>query len=175
MKNGHALHVYTGEGKGKTSAAVGAAVRFAGHGGRVLFAQFLKNGRSGEREALTKLGVLLPEMPELSGFYTQMEEPTKQASAAAFQKGATALIRIIEQERPGLIVLDELCVALAFAILPEDLARALIDAALSAGETIVTGRGAPEWLTAQADYWTTLSADRHPYATGIGSREGIEW
>ena len=170
------LHVLTGNGKGKTSAAVGMAARYAGHGGTVLFAQFLKDGTSGERNALKKLGVLLPEMPAPSGFFSQMTTRERRELAGAYGEAAILLEATILREAPGLVILDELSVALSLGVLAEAQGKTLVSASLSKAETVVTGRNAPSWLTDMADYVTECKAVRHPYAAeGLAARGGIEY
>ena len=171
----HCLHVYTGNGKGKTSTAVGAAVRMRGHGGTVLFAQFLKDGNSGELASLRKLGIEIEAMPAVKGFFSRMSDSEKAACRSCQQKAADSLVSHIRQVQPSMVILDELCVALSLGILTEEEGSALIEAGLQHGETLVTGRGAPEWLMRRADYLTVLKAEKHPYSVGLAAREGIEW
>lgn len=175
MKN--RLHVYTGEGKGKTTAAMGLALRSLGHGNAVLIAQFMKDGRSGELEALKRFEnarVLLA--PPLKGFTFQMT-PAQLADARAEQTAfAARLIRDIDALRPQTVILDELCVALSLDMLEEKTARSLVDRALAAGETAVTGRDAPAWLLERADYVSRVVSVKHPFDTeGLPGRPGVEW
>ena len=173
----HRLHVYTGDGKGKTTAAMGLALRSLGHGHTVLVAQFMKDGRSGELAALRTLGgAHVLTAPPMAGFLSAMTADERQAAArqqSAFLREAEAAVR---QLRPQLVVLDELAVALRCRLVDGDEARRLIDACLQYGETVITGRGAPDWLTARADYVSVINAAAHPYAAeGLPAREGIEW
>ena len=175
MKN--KLHVYTGNGKGKTTAAMGLAVRSAGHGRRVLVAQFLKDGRSGELAALAKLpGVEIYPMKPIKGFVFAMNEEEKKQTAREQRAQALTLKTHIGQARPELIVLDELNVALSTGMLDRETAEALLDDALSCGDTVATGRHAPEWLIERADYVSEICARKHPFETeGLHAREGIEY
>lgn len=175
MKN--KLHVYTGNGKGKTTAAMGLAVRSAGHDRRVLVAQFLKDGRSGELTALAKLpGIEVYPMKPIMGFVFAMNEEEKKRTAGEQRAQALALKTHIEQVRPELIVLDELNVALSTGMLDKETAEMLLDAALSCGDTVATGRNAPEWLVMRADYVSEICARKHPFETeGLAAREGIEY
>ncbi len=141
------LHVYTGDGKGKTTAAMGLALRSLGHGRRVLIAQFLKDGRSGELAALKTFerATVYPAKP-ISGFVFAMTAAQKEE--AAKQQNAQAADIQSEAERlcPALTVLDELNVALACGMVTRENAERLIDAALAFGDVVSTGRNAPEWL-----------------------------
>ena len=163
------LHVYTGDGKGKTTAAMGLALRSLGHGRRVLIAQFLKDGRSGELAALKTFerATVYPAKP-ISGFVFAMTA-AQNAQAADIQSEAEGL-------RPALTVLDELNVALACGMVTRENAERLIDAALMFGDVVSTGRNAPEWLREKADYVSEIIARKHPFQTEkLAAREGIEY
>jgi len=170
------LHLYTGDGKGKTTAAMGLALRSLGHGNRVLVAQFMKTGNSGELDALRRLGSVVMTAEPVRGFTFRMDDAQKactRAEQAAFAGIVTAAVR---REKPQTIVLDELGVALTTGMLPEETARALLAAALESGETVTTGRAAPGWLEDMADYLSRIHAEKHPYASeGLPARRGVEW
>ncbi len=171
------LHVYTGDGKGKTTAAMGLALRALGHEKKVLIAQFLKDGQSGELAAISKLpGAEIYPVEPLNGFVFLMSDEEKRETAETQRKEAEKLTKRILEAKPETIVLDELCVALSTGMIDEGTAEALLDAALSCGETVVTGRGAPEWLKNRADYVSCIQAVKHPYETEkLPAREGVEW
>ncbi|MBR6187044.1 MAG: cob(I)yrinic acid a,c-diamide adenosyltransferase [Clostridia bacterium] len=171
------LHVYRGGGKGKTTAAMGLALRALGHGFPVLVAQWMKRGDSGELSALqTFPRARVLSAPPMRGFTYQMDQALLSLTAKEQSAFAAGLLPEIEQARPRMIVLDELGAALVLGLVEEETARALIDAALQTGETVVTGYQAPPWLEARADYLTDFSALRHPYETeGLKARQGIEW
>lgn len=171
------LHVYTGDGKGKTTAAMGLAVRSLGHGNRVLIGQFLKDGRSGELRALAMLpGALVCPCAPLQGFVSQQSETRKAETAERMAAYMRELVERIARHRPQTVVLDELGVALCLGMAVREDADRLIDAALASGETVVTGRMVPEWLLERADYISRIEAQRHPYDTeGLPAREGVEW
>ena len=171
------LHVYTGDGKGKTTAAMGLALRSLGHGRRVLIAQFLKDGRSGELAALRTFerATVYPAKP-ISGFVFAMTAAQKEE--AAKQQNAQAADIQSEAERlcPALTVLDELNVALACGMVTRENAERLIDAALAFGDVVSTGRNAPDWLRERADYVSEIEAKKHPFDTEkLAAREGIEY
>lgn len=171
------LHLYTGTGKGKTTAAMGLAFRALGHGERVLIAQFLKDGRSGELQAFKRFenATLWPGEP-VKTFVFRMTPQQKEEARAGQTGQAQALTQAIAAMKPELIVLDELAMALTLDMVDEQTARALLDAALLSGETVVTGRTAPEWLQARADYVSVITAQKHPYQTeGLTARKGVEW
>ncbi len=171
------LHVYTGEGKGKTTAAMGLALRSLGHGNRVLVAQFMKKGNSGELAALRTFANAAVMVAEpIRGFTFRMSgeelDSTREKQTAFAREAAGAVAAL----RPDTVVLDELGMALSLDLVSEEAARSLIDAALASGETVVTGRNAPAWLLEKADYLSRIAAERHPYATEkLGARKGVEW
>lgn len=170
------LHVYTGNGKGKTTAAMGLALRALGHDKKVLVAQFLKDGTSGELDVMRRLGADVRVLAPVTGFFTEMTEEEQVRTKNAQKEQAVRLIRVIQEEHPWLIVLDELAEATALGALPAETAAALLDAALACGECVVTGYDAPAWLKERADYLTVMNAEKHPWQSeGLAARPGIEW
>ena len=171
------LHLYYGDGKGKTSAGMGLALRALGHGKRALIAQFMKTGQSGELNALRLIpGATVFDMKPVQGFLFRMTEEERARTIAEQNQEAVRLRQTIEVEKPDLILLDELAVAWAHGVVSEENGIALVNAALAYGETAVTGRDAPDWLREHADYVSHIIAERHPYDTeGLTAREGVEW
>ena len=166
------LHVYTGDGKGKTTAAMGLALRSLGHGRRVLIAQCLKDGRSGELAALTTF----ERATVYPGFVFAMTAAQKEEAAKQQNAQAADIQSEAEGLRPALTVLDELNVALACGMVTRENAERLIDAALMFGDVVSTGRNAPEWLREKADYVSEIIARKHPFQTEkLAAREGIEY
>lgn len=168
------IHIYCGDGKGKTTAAVGLTVRAAGQGLRVVFAQFLKRAGSGERAVLERLpGVTVLELPETMKFTSAMsrEEKTAEASrqTAQFRKAAGLA------GEADLLVLDELCAALNSAMVPLEEVLSLLDRRPEKLEVVITGRNPPELLVSRADYITEMKKIKHPFDKGIRARKGIEW
>ena len=113
MKETGLIHIYCGDGKGKTTAAIGLAVRHAGFGGKVVLAQFLKDGTSSECRALAKLGniTMLAANPS-SKFSFQMTEEEKQECSAAIGRTFAAATGFAVREGATLLVLDEVCARL---------------------------------------------------------------
>ena len=171
------LHVYTGEGKGKTTAAMGLALRAAGHQMRVLVAQFMKKGNSGELIAFGKFeNVCVTAAKPIKGFTSRMSEAEKRQAHAEQTAFALETCEKIRLWRPEMIVLDELGIALTTGMAEKDCAERLIDCALASGETVVTGRTVPDWLTEKADYLSRIAAEKHPYITEkLPARKGVEW
>ena len=164
------LHLYWGNGKGKTTAAMGLALRALGHGQRVVVVQFLKDGTSGEIAPLRAAGAAVYACPNAK-FTWLMDEADK---AAAREASARALGQALA-EPFDLLVLDEACAALKSGILDEALLRRAVAFAKNGREVVLTGRDPAPWLQEAADYSTEMRAHKHPYADGIAAREGVEY
>lgn len=173
----HYLHIYTGDGKGKTTAAMGLAARMLGHQQKVLIIQFMKQPQSGELVALKTLGATIYSAPEMHKFTYEMDEEELAAAAKEIENAIENMIVTIENTAPALIVLDELAVVLSYRLIPLDLGLRLIDHALKFGDTVVTGRGALTLnpLTEKASYISVISSVKHPFDEGLPARQGIEW
>ena len=164
------LHLYWGNGKGKTTAAMGLALRALGHGQRVVVVQFLKDGTSGEIAPLRAAGAAVYACPNAK-FTWLMDEADK---AAAREASARALGQALA-EPFDLLVLDEACAALKSGILDEALLRRAVAFAKNGREVVLTGRAPAPWLQEAADYSTEMRAHKHPYADGVAAREGVEY
>ena len=156
------IHLYTGDGKGKTTAAMGLALRALGSGLRVTVVQFLKDGRSGELEPLRRLGATVYTGRPGTKFVFQMNEAEK-AEVRALQNAQLAE------------ALDEACAALRLGMVEENLlSRAVLDRP-EGREVVLTGRDPALWLMETADYITEMRCERHPYQKGIPARKGVEY
>ena len=164
------LHLYWGNGKGKTTAAMGLALRALGHGQRVVIVQFLKDGTSGEIAPLRAAGAAVYACPNAK-FTWLMDEADK---AAAREASARALGQALA-EPFDLLVLDEACAALKSGILDEALLRRAVAFAKNGREVVLTGRDPAPWLQDAADYSTEMRAHRHPYADGVAARAGVDY
>lgn len=167
------IHLYCGESKGKTTAAMGLALRAAGHGERVVIAQFLKSGGSGERKILAALpNVTLMPVPETMKFTFLMTQEEKEQEAKRQTQLLTDTLR--EGEGAQLVVLDELCAALNAGMVPLTPVLTFL-AEHKEKEVVITGRNPPEELVDQADYITEMVKRRHPFDQGLPARKGVEW
>lgn len=168
------IHIYCGDGKGKTTAAVGLAVRCAGDSGKVLFAQFLKDGTSGEISILKSIdGITLAPFYENAGFTFKMTAEEKKAAADFY----TALLEQIKSTAQGydMIVLDEVLHAVNAGLVPLDTLTGFIEARPDKTEIILTGRSPEPRLCALADYITEMHKIKHPFDSGIKARKKIEF
>ena len=167
------IQIYHGNGKGKTTAAVGLLLRAAGQGFSAGFAQFLKDGSSGECRMLADLpGVtLFPFLPKVP--FTFAMTPEQRPDAAAFY---AALLDEIRQRRDlDLVVLDEVLDAVNAGILPETALLDFLKNRPAGQEVVLTGRDPSETLCRMADYITDMRAAKRPYAAGQEARRGVEW
>ncbi len=168
------IQVYTGDGKGKTTASVGLAVRAAGSGMRVAFIQFVKGGaRSGELAMLERLGVRVERPAERStGLLGAGIHDADHAAADA----AWALAKdVLAGGDYDLVIMDELNIALRYGLVNTDDVLAVLDARSPATEVVITGRGAPEEIIERADLVTEMVLVKHPFDTGVPARKGIEY
>lgn len=172
------LILYTGDGKGKTTAALGAAIRAAGHNRDVLIVQFLKGEiKSGEQSLFKRyedeLKIRIKSFGD--GFVRPNSDEEVKKARAKIQRTLKEVLRILNETEPDMVVLDELCVVLALGLITQQDAEKLLDKALSYGHTIVTGRNAPDWLAERADTVTEMVEVRHPFRRGIPARKGVEF
>ena len=170
------IHLYCGDGKGKTTAAVGLTVRCAGHGNKVVFAQFLKDGTSGECRVLAKLpNVTMLAANPVGKFSFRMTDAEKRQTADALARTFTAATDFAVREHARLLVLDEVCSAISCGFLEEKAVVDFLETRPDDLEVVLTGRNPSENLQAHADYITEMKMRRHPYEKGVAAREGIEF
>jgi cob(I)alamin adenosyltransferase len=173
------IHVYTGEGKGKTTAAMGLALRAAGHGWRTYIGQFMKGQDYGELHAAPLLGTDEQGRPLLT--IEQYGKPSfihvDEASAEDVRLAQEGLARAQQAMGSGdyaIVVLDEINVALYFKLITVQDVLDLIDGKPPEVELVLTGRRVPDVILDRADYVTNMQEVRHPYQRGILARKGIE-
>lgn len=165
--------VYTGNGKGKTSAAVGALVRSSGQGFRAVMLQFIKSGKriSGERVIAERLGIEIAPLGDGFTWLSKDIDQTKQLALDAWER-AKAVIAGGEYD---LVVLDEFTYPLQYLWIDARDAVTAIDARPAHVHVIVTGRAAPEALMEAADLVTEMREVKHPYKAGIPAQRGIDF
>ena len=165
------LHLYYGDGKGKTTAAMGLALRALGSGKRVVIVQFLKGGQSGEIPLLEQLGAVVYRGKAGQKFVFQMNEAEKAATRDLQNKNLAAALA----QPCDMLVLDEACAACKNDLVEEALLREAAARAEQGAEVVLTGREPAAWMKDAADYSTELRAVKHPYTRGIAAREGVEY
>lgn len=169
------VHIYEGNGKGKTTAGVGLAVRCAGNGFPVIYSQFLKNGTSGEIGILRQIpNVTVMVDSQSFGFTFRMtpeqKRQAKEAYTALFDRVTAAAV----EQNARLLVLDELLDLCNAELI--DLPRIItfLKNRPEKLEVVMTGRNPKPELVELADYITDMRAVRHPFERGIPARKGIE-
>lgn len=192
------IHLYYGDGKGKTTAAVGLCIRAAGNKKRVLFTQFMKDGSSGEISILKELpqaDVLWGNVPY--GFYSRMDDEGKRLFAKEQEKLFQKILEKIEEERKRisdctqnvpepektsakdgvsmLLVMDEITYACSFRLIDCVRLQNLLNNKPDFLEIVMTGRNPEEFLVDAADYVTEMKCEKHPFEKGISARKGVEF
>ncbi len=170
MKTG-CLHLYAGEGKGKTTAAMGLAFRALGCGKKVVVVQFLKGTPTGEVSVLRQAGAKVLREESIVKFVFQMTDSEKQQA----QKKYNALLRQAMEEPADLLILDEACAACQLGMVEEALLKEAVLQRNPAMEVVLTGRNPAAWMVEAADYYTEMKCHKHPYEQGIPARKGIEF
>lgn len=168
------VHIYCGDGKGKTTAAVGLAVRACGAGKKVLFVQFLKSDLSGERRILKHLeGVVLTPCPEQVKFTFRMDAQEKMVC----RKRCSDLLQLAEKKLPlfDVVILDEIFGAISAQMLEESRVVSFVKNRPENTELVLTGRNPGTEILDMADYITEMKKIRHPYDQGVPARKGIEF
>ncbi|MDL1957937.1 MAG: cob(I)yrinic acid a,c-diamide adenosyltransferase [Deltaproteobacteria bacterium] len=179
QKNTRFIHVYTGDGKGKTTAALGLTLRAVGAGWKVLFAQFLKHGEYNEIKALKRLGGQVTIRQYGSGRFITChgdrpkERPSEKEIEMA-RAGLSEIMQVMEEGRYDLIVLDEINVAVHFGLIPVESVINLLERRPQDVELVFTGRWAPKEITERADLVTEVQMIKHYLSKGVKARNGIE-
>lgn len=169
-------HIYYGDGKGKTTAAIGLAVRAAGSKMKVLFVQFLKTEFSGERHILSHTeNITLTFCPLELKFTFEMDDKEKAQAAKIFKGIFDNAVTTALTEKYDMVVLDEVFEAINAHMLSESEVYEFITNAPSSMEIVMTGHNPPQKFMDCADYITEFKKIKHPYDRGITGRIGIEF
>jgi len=168
------IQIYTGDGKGKTTAAFGQALRAAGQGLKVFIIQFLKGeGESGERTALKGNPLIQIETFGRKGWVAR-DRPDPEDKKWV-QKGLARALEVMEEGRVDLLILDEVNVAVAYGLLRIEEVLDLSDQKPAGMELILTGREAHPQILERADLVTEMKQVKHPAQRGVKARRGIEY
>lgn len=165
------IHVYTGDGKGKTTAAFGLALRAAGAGFQVCLIQFLKAQDYSELKSLSCLPNITFKRFGQKSFINQVAGPKDIIEA---KKALVWTKNILEEKKYQIIILDEIFLALFFKLIFLTEVIDLIKNKPTSVELILTGRKAPKEIIKLADYVTEMKEIKHPYKKGLLARRGIE-
>jgi cob(I)alamin adenosyltransferase len=171
MRKGY-VQVYTGNGKGKTTAALGLAFRAAGAGLKVFIAQFIKKGRYSEHAALERFSDLITVRQFGHGFILK-DAPTEKDISAA-RSGLQEIGEAIRSGSYDVVIVDEVNVALHYHLIDVEDVLTWIREKPVGVEMVLTGRNADERVIAEADLVTEMREIRHYYTQGVKARVGIE-
>jgi len=169
------IHVYCGDGKGKTTASMGLSIRAAGRGMQVVIVQFLKGRETGELAVLKNI----PNIRVIRGksgvhFSFKMTEEEKRATYVIHTEHLREAIDLARSGACDLLVLDESIGAYNRELLDRELLREFVLNKPQSLELVLTGRNPPQWLEEAADYLSEVQKRKHPYDRGIPARDGIE-
>ncbi len=170
MKRGY-IHVYTGNGKGKTTAAMGLSIRALGAGLRVLFVQFVKGMEYSEHKTLSLLDRITVKQFGRKEFIHS--KPSDEDIRKA-QEGYNFVLSAYESGEYDVIVLDEANIAVFFGLLSEEDLIRLMEMKPQGVELVITGRYAPDSVVERADLVTEMKEIKHYYTQGVPARDGIE-
>ena len=170
-------HIYYGDGKGKTTAALGLALRAAGCGKAVVIVQFLKDWNCGELSSLALLPNVTIFRGKASGgvFVRDMSEEQKAETKNIHDDNLRKALELQKNGLCDLLILDEAIDAYKLGVLDAGLFESLLDEKPDALELVVTGHDADARLLEWADYVTEMVKRKHPYDLGVAARRGIEF
>lgn len=173
------VHIYTGDGKGKTTAAIGLAVRALGSGLSVCYCSFHKDPEKygySEMEGLKKLGA---HVINFAKYHPHMEKNVSEATIAEIRKeveeAIETIVALMSTVQFDLLILDEVLISVRDKYLDENRLIEFLKNKPKATELVVTGRGATNEIMAHAHYITNMEVIKHPYYENMPSRKGIEY
>ena len=166
--------VHTGKGKGKTTAAMGMALRCAGHGLKVGIVQFVKGGwTTGERAALESFKDLVVFKAMGEGFTWETQDRARDIAAA--EEALAAAAEMIRDPSYRMVILDELNIVLRYDYLPVDRVLRLLDEKPEQTHVVITGRNAKPELLERADLVTEMTLVKHPFSAGVKAQPGVDF
>ncbi|MBO4360439.1 MAG: cob(I)yrinic acid a,c-diamide adenosyltransferase [Eubacteriaceae bacterium] len=170
------IHFYFGYGKGKTTAAMGLALRACGYGRKVVIVQFLKNTQSGEILHFSGMdSVTILRGTAASRFFEDMTQEEKDETALIQEKNLEKAIALVNEGSCDMLILDEAVDAYQMGLLNAELFEDFVKNKPAGLELVITGHKRENWLIKQADYVTEMVKLKHPYEQGIKARKGIEY
>lgn len=168
------FQIYTGDGKGKTTAALGLALRAAGHGLRIYIGQFMKGRRCGELKACTLLAPLIVLEQYGRKHFMERDAAPEERDLQAAKRGLEKAKEALFSGKYDIIILDEIISAHSFNLITVQELIELSRMRPADTELVFTGRGAPQELIEKADLVTEMKEIKHYYHKGIKARRGIE-
>ena len=170
-------HIYYGDGKGKTTAALGLALRASGCGKSVVIVQFLKDWKCGELEPMTLIkGITVLRGKAQGGvFFHEMSNEEILETKKIHDENLKKALDISKNGHCDLLILDEVIDAYNLGVLDAALFEGLLNRKPEHLELVITGHNPGSWLLERADYVTEMVKRKHPYDLGITARQGIEY
>ncbi|WP_252230491.1 cob(I)yrinic acid a,c-diamide adenosyltransferase [Clostridium sp. ZBS15] len=170
------IHIYCGDGKGKTTAAMGLGMRGAGRDKKVLLTQFLKDNNTGELISIDKIGqnFQIVKGEPVKKFFKFMTEEEQKHTKLEHEKRFKNLTLKAREENFDILILDEIIAATNLGLIPLNSVIDFLKSKPKGLEVVLTGRNPNEKLIELADYVSEIQAIKHPYKKGIKSRIGIE-
>lgn len=170
------IHIYCGDGKGKTTASLGLAIRAAGSGMKVVFAQFLKGSDTSELESLQQIkGITVLRNSIDFGFYNRMTEEDKLAIKELHNETLTKAMDAVLHGECDLLILDEVIATYNYGLIDTELVDELVAHKKPELELVLTGRDPAEHFIKAADYVSEIHKVKHPYDQKVVARKGIEF
>lgn len=168
-------HIYCGDGKGKTTAAIGLGIRMAGSGKRVKMVQFLKSSPTSELAILETIpNIEVIRSDRKLGFTFAMTDEEKKLSREIQQELFEKARTLIQGIECDMLILDEIMAAMSCNMIDEAQVVELVESKPDSLELVLTGRNPPAALIELADYVSEIKKVKHPYDKGVPSRKGIE-
>ena len=173
------IHIYTGNGKGKTTAALGLALRAAGWGMKACVFQFMKKGVNGESKASElldkRLRVVTFDQTHPLFYHKSLRRKARATLLDKIKQDLKMVKEVLLLGNYDIIILDEIINAVKEKLVKKKDILDLINLKIRSSELILTGRGAPPWLIKFSDYVTEMRLVKHPYKKGLKARKGIEF
>ena len=171
------IHIYYGDGKGKTTAALGLAIRAAGCGKNVVIVEFIKNWACGEHNSIPQISNIKLFRGKAAGgkFIHEMSEEEKQETKASQDECLKNALEQVETGQCDVLILDEAIDANELGMLDAALLEALINNKPDTLELVLTGHKPDARILERADYVTEMIKRKHPFDEGVNARQGIEF
>lgn len=170
------IHIYCGDGKGKTTAAVGLTVRMAGSGKKVLFVQFFKSDKSSEISILKSIGnIRTLHLEKNYGRYKNMSQEVRKQAGIEYKDLFKRAIEIAVNENFDMLVLDEIISAYNYEFVERGELIGFLDKYGQEKEIVMTGRNPVSELIEMSDYVSNIEKLKHPFDKGVKARKGIEF
>lgn len=170
------IHIYCGDGKGKTTAAFGLAVRAAGAGMRVHILQLLKSNNSSELESIAHIpNITVSKLTKKFGFTFSLTQTEKAELLELQDRLIDEAAEYVRKNDIDMLIIDEFFGACSSGTVSREKAESVIKEKTEKTELVLTGRNPDEYFLSEADYISEIKCVRHPYSKGVQARKGIEF